>query len=291
MKLIKTIEFSERENIILKSHVGRVEFIKSDKNLIEYYSNYEDIDDLNIIEDNDNIVIKEKIKDFVLNFKNLETKIKIFYNFIPKTVNINTKAGLIKLGNLYTQNKIDIDIKAGKIEGEDINSEEIMIVSKAGTIEMNRIKSEVLDIELKAGLLEIKESEVSKAYIDTKAGEVRLDNFNSKYLFEIDSKAGNSIIKKLLTSELLLDLSAGNTEINYCFFDKGDIKVNFGNVEIGMQDENIKVSGVSSFGNISVFNDNLVASGKNEKTFGMGDSKLKIKSNFGNVNIFKTKRP
>mgnify|MGYP001054766701 CR=1 FL=1 len=72
-------------------------------------------------------------------------------------------------------------------------------------------------------------------------------------------------------------------------FDKGEIKSSFGNVDIGIKNENLKVLAKSSFGNIEVFGNSLGITGKTEKVYGLGDSKVQINSNFGNVVIRKLK--
>ena len=282
--LIKEGSFENLETIKIKSVISEVIFYKGDKNKFEYYSNSDDFNgSININTENNTFSFTEYFRTpFTDNF-NLKNVLKIYLSYIPENLFITEKAGKIDLENFESSKIIEIKLLAGSVKGKFLKTKDFSLDMKAGDINFENIESSFFSTNIKAGSFKVSEINSKKIFLDGSAGEFRIKKITSK-TFETNQKAAEISLDELNTEDFDLNCAAGNILIKSCDFKYGSAKVSLGNLKIGISKNNVKISSRVSLGNIKLFGENQ--QNHSELIFGEGNKKLKLDVSLGNIEVY-----
>ncbi|SDM46549.1 DUF4097 family beta strand repeat-containing protein [Lachnospira pectinoschiza] len=152
--------------------------------------------------------VKVELEDGKLNVKeNSSTKV-VGISFLA------SESGVITITLPYNTNldKIDVDLAAGNLNIEDINSEEIDIKSDVGNTKLNGITTEKLNIDSSVGNVKITDGSADDCTISVNTGNIKITDC------DIETGSCTSQVGNIKISGNVGDLKAssklGNVKIN-----------------------------------------------------------------------------
>lgn len=147
---------------------------------------------------------------------------------------------------------------------EDIEFKKVKINTGAGKIDIENLNTENLEFELGAGETEIQKLTVSKEC-------------------EIDGGAGKLSIRESVINDLDLDMGVGEINLTSSLTGKNEINAGVGNLNIDLQGEreSYKIQADKGLGAIKI-DENEISNGE---TFGNGENYIEVDGGIGNIDI------
>ena len=147
---------------------------------------------------------------------------------------------------------------------EDIEFKKVKINTGAGKIDIENLNTENLEFELGAGETEIQKLTVSKEC-------------------KIDGGAGKLSIRESVINDLDLDMGVGEINLTSSLTGKNEINAGVGNLNIDLQGEreSYKIQADKGLGAIKIDGKEI----SNGETFGNGENYIEVDGGIGNIDI------
>lgn len=205
--------------------------------------------------------------DIDVNFTNLI--IKNGDNLIAETNNENINC---------KQNNQNLQIKEKQRNLFSRNNKSDLVVYVPKDLKFKKVK-----INTGAGKIQIENINTENLYLELGAGETTINKLNVTNSCEIESGAGKVNILSGKINELNLDMGIGKFEITSAITGNSQIDAGIGNLELNIQGnkENYKVQLDSGIGNIKIDGTKVA----DDTQYGNGENIIKINGGIGDINI------
>ncbi|MGG2091389.1 DUF4097 family beta strand repeat-containing protein [Bacillus sp. S13(2024)] len=227
----KQFKNQQIKNIHVDRDVGDVVIEKGKTDSFEVrYSGDQEKRKLDINENGETLQVEVKTK----------TKHIFDFSFSPFSFK-NESLTVIVPERVY--NKIELETGAGKIQVQDIQSEDISAHTAAGNVEMKQMKAQKIKASSSAGKIVLHKVE-GKVRAETAAGRIEVTQHNPQYSIDAESAAGDVDIQLLeVPKDAVVKGSshAGNVKI----FGKENKEVTLGN-------GNVQIRGETAAGSVKI---------------------------------------
>lgn len=221
------------------------------------------------------VTISDDAEEFLslnLDIKSSNLQIKTGDKFEVKTNNSNIK---------YSNENGSIKIREDKLTNwffGKIDIGELIIYIPENMKQIDEVK-----INIGAGKVFIEQLNTKNLYLDLGAGNVEIDKLTVYDESKINGGAGNININSGEIANVDLDLGVGNTKIKSDITGNSNINTGVGelNLYLSLESDNYKINVNKGLGKIT-FNDDKIL---DDTIIGNGENYIKISGGVGNINI------